>query len=96
MKVAADREARIAKLEAKAGQGNSDAAVQLAEFTGNLVPLRTDAITASLPPARRAQWILIRTIRWGTHVLIKLFEVPRLVRDVKTPPARVLEEGRAR
>jgi len=28
---------------------------------------RTDTIAVSLPPARRAQWILIRSIRWGVH-----------------------------
>jgi TPR repeat protein len=41
MRAAADREARIAELEAQAEQGNTDAAVELAELTGNLAPLRT-------------------------------------------------------
>jgi len=37
----------------------------------------TNAVAAPLPPARQAQWILIRSIRWGTHAaaLIGVFLV---------------------
>lgn len=29
--------------------------------------METAAAAVALPPARRAQWILVRTIRWGVH-----------------------------
>jgi hypothetical protein len=70
MKVAADREARIAKLEAQAGQGNSDAAVQLAQFTGNLVPLRTLAEKGD----RQAAMVLARLTGEATGTLRALAE----------------------
>lgn len=70
MKAAADREARTAKLEAKAGQGNSDAAVQLAEFTGNLVPLRTLAEKGD----RQAAMVLARLTGEATGTLRALAE----------------------